>query len=106
MASKRQSLEPKRRIPRQARAEETVAAILEGAAQVLEAGGLAAFTTNAVAERAGVSIGTLYQYFADKNALLLALAHREMEGTLAEVGRALRGESDPSMEGRVRAMVR
>jgi len=39
-----------------------MAAILEGAAQILEAGGLAAFTTNAVAERAGVSIGTLYQY--------------------------------------------
>jgi AcrR family transcriptional regulator len=106
VAASRQAVENKRRIPRQARATETVAAILEGAAQVLEAGGLAAFTTNAVAERAGVSIGTLYQYFADKNALLLALAHQEMEVALAEVGRALRGESDPSMEGRVRAMVR
>jgi len=106
VAARRQPIENKRRIPRQARAAETVAAILEGAAQVLEAGGLAAFTTNAVAERAGVSIGTLYQYFANKNALLLALAQQEMEGTLAEVGRALRGESDPSMEGRVRAMVR
>ena len=76
--AKRQPIETKRRIPRQARAEETVAAILEGAAQVLEAGGLAAFTTNAVAERAGVSIGTLYQYFGDKNALIRALAEREL----------------------------
>src|ERR1700757_713670 len=74
IAHQRQTVEPKRRIRRQPRAEETVAAILEGAAQILEAGGLAAFTTNAVAERAGVSIGTLYQYFADKNAILLALA--------------------------------
>ena len=70
MAASRQAVGIKRRIPRQARAAETVAAIIEGAAQILEAGGLAAFTTNAVAERAGVSIGTLYQYFADKNALL------------------------------------
>ena len=106
MAKAKQPIVNKRRIPHQARAAETVAAILEGAAQVLEAGGLAAFTTNAVAERAGVSIGTLYQYFADKNALLRALAEREMSATLAAVGKALRGESETSVEGRVRAMVR
>jgi AcrR family transcriptional regulator len=96
----------KRRIPRQRRASDTVAAIVEAAAQILEARGLPAFTTNAVAERAGVSIGTLYQYFADKNALLLALARQEMTVTLEEVARALQGEEDPSVEGRVRAMVR
>jgi AcrR family transcriptional regulator len=93
-------------MPRQARAEETVAAILEGAAQVLEAGGLAAFTTNAVAERAGVSIGTLYQYFADKNALIQALAQRELQATLIRVRQALLGEIDPTPEGRVRVMIR
>jgi AcrR family transcriptional regulator len=104
--AKRQPIEDKRRIPRQARAEETVAAILEGAAQILEAGGLAAFTTNAVAERAGVSIGTLYQYFADKNALIRALAERELQATLARVRQALLGEIDPTPEGRVRVMIR
>ncbi|MGD9881103.1 MAG: TetR/AcrR family transcriptional regulator [Reyranella sp.] len=83
-----------------------MAAILEAAAQILEAGGLAAFTTNAVAERAGVSIGTLYQYFVDKNALLLALARQEMSAALIEVGRALSGAGDPAPESRVRAMVR
>ena len=106
MAARRQAPETKRRIPRQARAAETAAAILEGAAQILEAGGLAGFTTNAVAERAGVSIGTLYQYFADKNAILLALAKQQVELGLAEVGRALSGEIDPTPAGRVRAMVR
>src|SRR5580693_6406411 len=106
MAKARQPIVNKRRIPHQARAAETVAAILEGAAQVLEAGGLAAFTTNAVAERAGVSIGTLYQYFADKNALLHTLAQRETDATLAAVGKALRGEAGATVEGRVRAMVR
>jgi AcrR family transcriptional regulator len=106
VAARHQTPEIKRRIPRQSRAAETVAAILEGAAQILEGGGLAVFTTNAVAERAGVSIGTLYQYFTDKNAVLLALARREMEVALDDVGRALRGEGDPTLEGRVRAMVR
>lgn len=106
MARRRQPVEKSRRTPRQARSSETVSAILEAAAQVLEAGGLAAFTTNAVAERAGVSIGTLYQYFSDKNALLMALAGQEMQRALENVGAAMRGEDDPSVEGRVRAMVR
>ena len=91
--ARRQPVETKRRIPRQARAAETVAAIVEAAAQILEAGGLAGFTTNAVAERAGVSIGTLYQYFADKNAVLLALAARGDGDGAGEVARALQGES-------------
>jgi len=106
MARKRQPVENKRRKPRQARAEETVTTILEGAAQILETGGLAAFTTNAVAERAGVSIGTLYQYFGDKNALIHAIATRELGAALGRVRQALRGEIDPAPEGRVRAMIR
>src|SRR5581483_65544 len=92
MAKQSQPVGIKRRIPRQTRAAETVSAILDAAAQVLEAGGLAAFTTNAVAERAGVSIGTLYQYFADKQALLRALGEREIRRTLIAVAAALRGD--------------
>ena len=106
MPARRQAAEIKRRIPRQARAAETAETILEGAAQILEANGLAGFTTNAVAERAGVSIGTLYQYFADKNAILLALAKQQVGLGLADIARALSGEIDPTPEGRVRAMVR
>ncbi|WP_199243236.1 TetR/AcrR family transcriptional regulator [Vitiosangium sp. GDMCC 1.1324] len=56
-----------------------MASILEAAAQLLEAQGFAAFNTNAVAERAGVSIGSLYQYFPGKDALLIALMRREKE---------------------------
>ena len=106
MARARQVAEPKRRIPRQARATETVALILEAAAQILEAGGLVAFSTNAVAERAGVSIGTLYQYFADKNAIIMALARQEMTAALEDVRRALQDGTDPGVESHVRAMVR
>ncbi|WGM37310.1 TetR/AcrR family transcriptional regulator [Caulobacter sp. NIBR1757] len=63
--------------PRQARARASVEAILEAAAQILQAGGEAAFNTNAVAIRAGVSIGAVYRYFPDKLAILIALAERE-----------------------------
>lgn len=62
-----------RRAPSQARGQRTVAAILEAAAQVVRQGGEAAFTTNHIAERAGVSIGTLYQYFPDKATILARL---------------------------------
>lgn len=67
-----------RRQPRQARALATRAAIFEATAQILEAEGEAGFNTNRVAERAGVSVGTLYQYFADKRAILVAIAHEEI----------------------------
>ena len=106
MAKRSQAVGIKRRTPRQARAGETVSTILEAAAQVLEAGGLAGFTTNAVAERAGVSIGTLYQYFADKQALLRALAEREIRRALVAIATALRGDPLAPGEQRVRAMVR
>ena len=77
--------------PRQARAKASVEAILEAAAQLLESGGEAGFNTNAVAERAGVSIGTLYRYFPDKRAILAALAAREMSAANAAVAEALAG---------------
>jgi AcrR family transcriptional regulator len=66
-----------RKTPRQQRSTETVNVILEAAARVLERHGLAGFTTNAVAERAGVSIGSLYQYFPSKEALTATLIRRE-----------------------------
>jgi AcrR family transcriptional regulator len=66
-----------RKTPRQERAKSSVETVLEAAAQVLEASGRDGFNTNAVAARAGVSIGTLYRYFPDKHAVLCALAARE-----------------------------
>jgi AcrR family transcriptional regulator len=56
-----------------------VAAILTGAAQVLERRGYAGTTTDAIAERAGVSVGSVYQYFPNKEAILVALAERHIE---------------------------
>ncbi|MBX3481302.1 MAG: TetR/AcrR family transcriptional regulator [Caulobacter sp.] len=75
--------------PRQDRSRASVEAILEAAAQVLEASGEAGFNTNAVARRAGVSIGALYRYFPDKRAILVALARRERDSVDAQVTAAL-----------------
>ena len=83
-----ESSQNQRRRPRQARSRATWEAIVEAAAQILEQYGAAAFNTNAVAERAGVSIGTLYQYFPDKQAILAAAAKRELsDGSTAAPAR-------------------
>jgi AcrR family transcriptional regulator len=73
----RQALKP-RKTPLQSRSAETVAVILEAAARILEMRGFEGFNTNAIAERAGVSIGSLYQYFPNKDALLSGLIEREV----------------------------
>jgi AcrR family transcriptional regulator len=82
--ARRDVLHP-RRLPRQERAAATVAAILEAAASILETEGFDAYTTNAIAERAGASIGSLYQYFPNKSALTRALIAREDSALLREL---------------------
>src|SRR5271156_6564585 len=67
---------PSRRVPQQARAERTVAGLLDAAAAVIAEVGYEAATLTAVAARAGASIGSLYQYFPDKPAVARALAER------------------------------
>ena len=68
-----------RRRPAQDRSRHTVDCILEGAARVFDREGLDA-TTNRIAAEAGVSVGSLYEYFPDKSALLHALAKRHIDG--------------------------
>lgn len=74
-----------RKQPVQGRSRVTVEAILSAAAQVFETHGFASGTTNRIAEVAGVSIGTLYQYFSDKESVAVALLERHVE----EMGRRL-----------------
>src|ERR1700722_10162709 len=81
----RSRLEP-RKLPVQSRSSETVNAVLEAAARILERHGFEGYTTNAVAERAGVSIGSLYQYFPSKDAVTVALIERETATLLADIG--------------------
>lgn len=72
-----------RKQPRQARSRDTVRVLLRAAAQVFSRRGYAAATTNHIAARAGVSIGSLYEYFPSKDALLLALAEAHiLEGEM------------------------
>jgi AcrR family transcriptional regulator len=75
-------LEP-RKLPKQSRSEATVQAVLEAATQVFEHHGYAAATTNRIAERAGVSIGSLYQYFPNKDAILVALVRQHIADSTA-----------------------
>jgi AcrR family transcriptional regulator len=89
-----------RKSPRQRRAREKVELILEAAVQLLESAGIEGFNTNAIAERAGVSIGSLYRYFPDKSAILQALADREVEAHQRVVARLLKGETAGMAEDR------
>jgi AcrR family transcriptional regulator len=70
-----------RKRPKQARSTDLVAAILEAAAQVLAGEGAPRFTTARVAERAGVSVGSIYQYFPNKAAILFRLQSDEWRQT-------------------------
>jgi len=79
-----------RKMPRQARSAATVDAVFEATIQVLLAGGASRLTTTRVAERAGVSVGTMYQYFPNKQALLYAVLSRHLDEVLAKVEGACR----------------
>lgn len=68
-----------RKMPTQTRSQVTVDAIFEATIQVLSQSGATTLTTNHIAERAGVSVGTLYQYFPGKEALLYALVGQHLE---------------------------
>lgn len=72
-----------RKLPKQSRSRDSVEAILQAAAQVFERHGYAAGTTNRIAARAGVSIGTLYQYFPNKDAILVALVREHLAEGIA-----------------------
>jgi AcrR family transcriptional regulator len=78
-----------RKAPRQSRSANTVNVILDATARILVERGYAGTSTNAVAERAGVSVGSLYQYFPNKDALVAALHARHIEQMKMVMERAL-----------------
>lgn len=83
----------------------TVDAMLEAAVKLLKRGGAASITTNRIAETAGVSIGSVYQYFPNKHALFAAL-HGKHVATVDEVlGRKMKEASEASLEGLVAALI-
>lgn len=93
-----------RKQPKQARATELVAAVLDAAVQVLAKEGAQRFTTARVAEKAGVSVGSLYQYFPNKAAILFRLQSDEWRQTIALLRDILEDVQRPPLE-RLRALV-
>lgn len=94
-----------RKQPKQARSADLVAAILDAAVQVLTREGARRFTTARVAERAGVSIGSLYQYFPNKAAILFRLQSDEWSQTSRMMRRILDDADRPPLD-RLRVLVR
>lgn len=86
-ANQDRSFKPRKQ-PVQARSEATVSALCEASIQVLLTVGYRRLTTTRVAERAGVSIGTLYQYFPNREALITSVIEHYLDGIGASIGQA------------------
>ena len=95
-----------RKRPVQQRSRHTVSAILEATSQVLIQCGYDRTTTGAVAERAGVSIGTLYQYFPNKESLVAALISEHVQDLLTLVETALATNASQPLPVLLRAVIR
>src|SRR5689334_16420934 len=78
-----------RRVPRQERSRRRVEGLLDAAERIVVERGVDALTTRDIAEAAGVPVASLYQYFSDKEDVLLALAERDMEEMDAQVAEDL-----------------
>src|SRR5580700_9198079 len=94
-----------RREPRQRRARHTVEAVLDAVVKILKREGFEAVTTNRVAEVAGVSIGSVYQYFPDKRAIFVALHQRHLNEIDHMVETKLIEHAGSPLDVLVRAMV-
>ena len=86
-------------------------AVFEATARILQADGVAGLNTNAIAKLAGISIGTLYQYFPDKKAILIALARRELDVTHQAVAGGIRSDvagewEDDPLRPAIRALLK
>jgi AcrR family transcriptional regulator len=93
------------KIPRQHRSAEMVHAILDGATAVLERDGIADFSTNSVARVSGVSIGSLYQYFANKEMILAGILERGMLESEQAIRTLMEANRDAPMEVTLRTIL-
>ncbi len=97
---------PRRREPRQVRSRERVARLLDSASVLVVEQGVEALSTRAIAAHAQVPVASLYQYFADKEGVLLALAERDMaemdDQLAADIGALIAEEPLPTVERFVR----
>jgi AcrR family transcriptional regulator len=96
---------PARRQPKQRRAQITVDAVLDAVVVILKQHGAGAVTTNRIADVAGVSVGSVYQYFPDKHAIFAALHDRHAEEIGGAVERTLAEHAGAPLEERMRALI-
>jgi AcrR family transcriptional regulator len=94
-----------RRLPKQDRALHKIDLIFEATMRLLDSMEIVNLTTNAIAAKAGISIGTLYQYFDDKDAILDALTGRELKGLGSKVMESMDPAVPRTSEERLRMMV-
>lgn len=94
-----------RRQPQQRRARQTVEAVLDAVVRIMKREGVKAVTTNRVAEVAGVSIGSVYQYFPDKRAIFVALHERHIQQIDRMVESKLFENAESSLDDLIRGMV-
>jgi AcrR family transcriptional regulator len=94
-----------RKMPRQARAAVTLDSIMEATIQVLVATSPTRLTTTLVAARAGVSVGTMYQYFPNKQALLYAVTERHLNNVAASMEQACRQQHGGQVDQMAEALV-
>lgn len=94
-----------RKTPRQERSKAMVEFILESTARVLADRGYAGTNTNVVAERAGVGVGSIYQYFPNKDALVTALHERHADQMYQVINDVLTNTHPESLQGHIEAIV-
>lgn len=94
-----------RRAPKQRRSQQTVDAVLEAARLVAKRHGARALTTNRIAEVAGVSVGSLYQYFPDKRAIFAALHDRHVDDVRRVIERTIADCASAPLEDFARELV-
>lgn len=95
-----------RKLPQQDRSKMTVEAILIAAAHILTEQGYDTASTNRIAQRAGISIGSLYQYFPNKEAIMSALREQHVNEMVAIVESALHQSTDQPLEVALRQLVK
>lgn len=94
-----------RRLPKQRRAQQTVEAVLDAVVRLLKRGGSGTITTNRIAEVAGVSIGSVYQYFPNKRAIFIALHQRHINEIDRMIQTKLAEPAASPLQDLMRAMI-
>ena len=104
MTNSEETINP-RKAPQQSRSRDTFFVILQAALELLDRSGLDEFNTNDIAKRAGVSVGSLYQYFPNKNAILTALIRDMRQAMLNDFKQAIEQTEGQDLDAAIKALI-